>query len=793
MGMAAIPDVIVVGAGLTGLKAALDLQAKGLNVKVLEGRTRVGGRAHSVTQTYNGKPTVFDFGAHFIGDDDYQSSIWDLVKSLGLTTFEQYDGPGSTGPQPLWNGQGANIQENAGGGFDAYIGNTVPTETGDQFYLQYMQSMVSAVPLEAPWTIPTAKKLDSLSVEDWVTSVNVPEYGPPSDYFKGLVRMLCRVGFSCEARDISMLWLLFYIGSSGGLSRFQAIRWPLQGAQGYRMAEGAQSIAEGIVAKLTQGTVLTNVTIATCTNTPGQTVTLTDTNGHQYTARVVLFAMSPLLYSQIKFSTPLPTARTQAAAAMANSNMFMTFVRFDKAFWRKDTTSYPSGTVNGVPVYPTNPDPLYQGNVSQYGLSGDVLLIDGPTCWMMDNASYEGAPALFAFIVGDEAVKARQMTPAQRQAMIIKRMTDVFGPNVGNNNPQYNEMDWNSEALSMGCPAGHFGKGSFATYGQEILLSGNGRNAVDGNLFFASTETSTISNGYMDGAVWSGTQIALAIADTIAGTPPAIADNFEREAAMRFCVTTILSAIAAQNPMMEWPAIDDNMVFHGPGGQALGGDFSGKMGTIDFYTLLGMYFTIGSFNVESVVTDVAANRAYAWWSASGKSNANGGAFRDVKGTMIFRFSQPGVMPCVVVEEWLLMDSPMIDALALGPPPTVPDPAAQLIAAATQAGDLSWLPGAVANGGLVWGPGGAVIPEGPYIGTSQVNALPSAFSTLPNYKLVLKGSRSDPERLGGVILYELSGTSSGVPYTQPLTASLWFGSDAGNPLREIRLQTDSSKF
>ena len=48
------PDVIVIGAGLSGLEAALTLEENGLKVLVLEGRRRVGGRVY----------TLFDVPGH---------------------------------------------------------------------------------------------------------------------------------------------------------------------------------------------------------------------------------------------------------------------------------------------------------------------------------------------------------------------------------------------------------------------------------------------------------------------------------------------------------------------------------------------------------------------------------------------------------------------------------------------------------------------------------------------------------------------------------------------------------
>lgn len=59
---ATAPTVIVIGAGVAGLKSAADLAAKGYAVTVLESRDRVGGRIWTVTKT----PVPIELGAQWI-------------------------------------------------------------------------------------------------------------------------------------------------------------------------------------------------------------------------------------------------------------------------------------------------------------------------------------------------------------------------------------------------------------------------------------------------------------------------------------------------------------------------------------------------------------------------------------------------------------------------------------------------------------------------------------------------------------------------------------------------------
>lgn len=80
-------DVVVIGAGFSGLQAALSLEAAGLQVHVLEALGRIGGKSY--TKPLLSGPGHVELGCTWI-DGAKQVRMSALVEKYGLETRKQY-------------------------------------------------------------------------------------------------------------------------------------------------------------------------------------------------------------------------------------------------------------------------------------------------------------------------------------------------------------------------------------------------------------------------------------------------------------------------------------------------------------------------------------------------------------------------------------------------------------------------------------------------------------------------------------------------------------------------------
>jgi len=210
-------DVVVVGAGLAGMSAALDLKAGGAEVVVLEARDRPGGR---VVQTRMPDGRLVQLGGEVIGA--FHTAYRGLVEELGLTIEPAF---------PSVPGEDTYML--AGGRF---VGNDFPWMT-DEDRTSYAKverafgELVKTVDPDDPWSHPDADRLDRLSVGAWMRDAGATPNAVRA-------RELASLALSCESVErTSLLSDLRKEAVAGGEGFYTYERWETD-----RVAEGSGTV-----------------------------------------------------------------------------------------------------------------------------------------------------------------------------------------------------------------------------------------------------------------------------------------------------------------------------------------------------------------------------------------------------------------------------------------------------------------------------------------------------------------------------------------------------------------------
>jgi len=454
-------DVCVVGAGFAGLTAARDLAKAGKSVVVLEARNVVGGRVQN-HELGGGK--VSERGGTFVGPT--QDHVLDLAQQLGVDKFDTYD----TGDNVyMADGQRSTYSDTGPTG-TAPLDPVILPELA--LVVQQLDSMAGSVPVDAPWSASSAAEWDGQTLETWIKSRSV------SPKFQRLVPLATRPIFGAEPRELSLLFVLFYIAASGNENNpgtFERNFDTRNGGQMWRLVGGSQQIALRIAQQLGRRVVL-NSPVRRIVQKNGRVTVTSDRS--TVTCKRVIVAIPPTLAGRIDYHPLMPPERDQLTQRYGQGTLTKVAAVYDRPFWRDK------------------------------GLTGQAVSIDGLVSATFDDSPQDGGPGvIFGFVGGDSARTYQRMSPLEGRDRVLGEFAGFFGEEA-RSPKDFFETRWTTEQWTRGCPVGIAGPGTLLAYGDQMR-------APYGKIHWAGTETSTYWNGYMDGAVRSGQRAAQEVLDEL--------------------------------------------------------------------------------------------------------------------------------------------------------------------------------------------------------------------------------------------------------------------------------------
>lgn len=441
--------VVVVGAGYAGLTAALDLRDADIDVLVLEGSDRVGGRTLS-ERTEDGSGLVIDHGGQWVGPT--QTRLLAAAERFGCRTFPTYN---SGDHLELWTDgvcrpfRGAGPED--GPGVAAYVAAT-----------DAIDAMAAGIDLADPTATPMIWEWDSLTVQSYL------DQAVPDADARTRLALAVQGVWTVEPRDISLFHFLFYIAAAGGFDQLMETEGC---AQERRFSAGAQSVALAIADHL--GDAVQFAAAVRHIHTLDDGAVLIDSVRGQLRAQRVIVAASPGAAVRIGFTPPLPQARNRWMERNPMGDVAKIHTVYDRPFWRE----------NG-----------HSGEATVYGNHSVGVVFD--------NSPEDGrVGVLVSFVYADRQQRWSRLPPDERRADVLKTLVALFGDAAGAPT-HYIEKDWPQDAWARGGYAANPAPGVWAEHGAT------GWRTACGPIHWAGTETAEIWNGYIDGAIASGHRAA---------------------------------------------------------------------------------------------------------------------------------------------------------------------------------------------------------------------------------------------------------------------------------------------
>lgn len=452
-------DVIIAGAGLSGLAAAEVLSAKQKKVLLLEARNQIGGRV--ARQQVDGGVWI-DRGAQWAEGQN----IMKYVNKFEITTFEPYAGKG------LWAisyGEGPSKIV-----ADPPAPDTESREAAEKLDNQLrFTARVQNVTAD-PWRAEDASVLDGMTLGQWIAEEGQGER-PADEFARYYVDWNSRFQQSGGSSwEVSLLHALFEIVNQDD-------------AQAYLLVGGAGQLpymmltdAEKLGAELIRGSQVVAITQdlagVTVTTTPYTSMGI----GGRYQAKFAIVAMPPILSSAIHYDPDLPARRLQLVQRMPMGTIAKITCIYETAWWRTE------------------------------GRSGQAL---GDASRTVQYIVDSGAPdvnmpgILTCFIQGNKYITWSMSNEEQRRKAVTHDIQVYFG---GDEKipVDYVEANWPAYPLAGGAYNAYASVGAWTGYGPSLRVP-------HGRIYWAGTEMATKLYGGMDGAISAGEKAATQILEEL--------------------------------------------------------------------------------------------------------------------------------------------------------------------------------------------------------------------------------------------------------------------------------------
>nr|XP_020456675.1 probable flavin-containing monoamine oxidase A [Monopterus albus] len=472
---AEIWDIIIVGAGLSGLSAAHLLRKKDakLRILVLEGKGRVGGRTVTTDIPAAGGVDCWDFGGQWVGST--QTHILELIKELGLETYPQF----STGKKVHhMGGPDAKVRT-----YRTSIPVLSPMVLMDLTQLLWkLDRLCATVCVQDPSKTPNAVDLDSMTLYSYL------EQHTWTAELKEEMGLCSRSVFGMEPCQMSFLFFLMYAAAAGGMLRL--LENTPGSAQELKIKGGTQQLSE----RLTECVGWKNVRLGSAVTAIWQDAewAKVTTPTETLLCRAVIVTCPPHLAAKIHYEPALPSQREFLSQNMPVGHMIKFIITYQKAFWKEK------------------------------GFSGEIVAgssTDCPFSVTFDATSPSGNAALVGLITGQQASQWSSKEAGQRRTAVLSSLVKYLGAEAASF-IHYEEKDWAEEDYSGGCPVNVMAPG-LLTYYHPSLRKPCGR------IHWAGTETATEWCGYMSGAIQAGQRAAL---EVLAELRPMTLSQEEKEA-----------------------------------------------------------------------------------------------------------------------------------------------------------------------------------------------------------------------------------------------------------------------